>query len=62
MDAGAAPSNRMTQDPNALISIAAAAAAALIMIQSGYAKGMLEERRKRRQCPSCGRVNSCSCG
>jgi len=31
------------------------AAAAWLMIQSGYAKGMIELKRPRRRCPSCGR-------
>ena len=51
----------MTPDPNAALLIAIASAAAWLMMQAGLAKNMLELRRKRHTCPSCGRHDRCTC-
>jgi len=51
----------MTLEPNAALMMALASAAAWLMTQAGLAKNVLELRRKRRTCPSCGRHDRCSC-
>jgi hypothetical protein len=42
------------------ISLGVVAVIAWLMTRAGLAKNALEERRKRRSCPSCGRL-SCKC-
>jgi hypothetical protein len=51
----------MTPDPSATLMIAIASAAAWLMMQAGLAKNVLELRRKRPACPSCGRHDRCTC-
>jgi hypothetical protein len=45
----------MILDPQ-ITSIVATAAVGWTMVASGRAKRMLETKRRRRRCPSCGRV------
>jgi formate dehydrogenase maturation protein FdhE len=51
----------MTPDLHMTISLFVVMAIAWLMMNAGLAKNALEERRRRRSCPSCGRV-SCNCG
>jgi hypothetical protein len=41
--------------------MALASAAAWLMTKAGLAKNMLEPKRRRKICPSCGRLDGCSC-
>jgi len=50
----------MTPDLHMMISMAVVAAIAWLMTRAGLAKNALEDRRKQRSCPSCGRI-SCNC-
>ena len=50
----------MIGDPHTMMVLAAAAFAAWLMTRAGLAKNALEDRRKRRLCPSCGRYE-CTC-
>jgi hypothetical protein len=50
----------MTPDLHMTISMAVVAGIAWLMMRAGLAKNALEDRRKRRSCPSCGRL-SCKC-
>jgi hypothetical protein len=53
----------MHLDLQAVILMAATTGAGWLMIESGVFKNMLERRRGRRVCPSCGRqVDTCVCG
>jgi hypothetical protein len=45
----------MAPDPQ-LTSIIATAAVGWTMVASGSAKRLLETKRRRRKCPSCGRI------
>ena len=49
-------------DPQIELFIALAMAAAWLMTKAGLAKNMLEAKRRRAVCPSCGRHDGCSCG
>jgi len=51
----------MTGDPHAYLALFAASAAAWLMLRAGLAKNALEARRKRRVCPTCGRIDDCAC-
>ncbi|HZO98211.1 MAG TPA: hypothetical protein VFB42_12650 [Gaiellaceae bacterium] len=52
----------MTPDPlHQTISIAVVAGIGLLMMRVGLAKRGLEERRRRRACPSCGRIHAGRC-
>ena len=45
-----------------LVTLLVTTAAGWLMIESGVFKHMLERRRQRRICPSCGRnAQSCAC-
>jgi hypothetical protein len=46
----------MTPDPQQLTSVVAAAAVGWTMVFAGQKKRMLETKRRRRRCPSCGRT------
>ena len=49
-------------DPHVELVLALASVAAWLMTKAGLAKNMLEPRRRRMRCPSCGRaVDGCSC-
>jgi len=50
----------MTPDLHLTISMAVVAAAGWLMMRAGLAKNALEDRRRQRSCPSCGRL-SCKC-
>ena len=41
--------------------MALASAAAWLMMKAGLAKNVLEPKRRRAVCPSCGRHDGCSC-
>jgi hypothetical protein len=47
-------------DPHVEMYLALASAAAWLMMKAGLAKNMLEPRRRRSTCPSCGRAE-CKC-
>jgi formate dehydrogenase maturation protein FdhE len=49
-------------DPQIELFIALAMAAAWLMTKAGLAKNMLEPKRRRVVCPSCGRHDGCRCG
>jgi hypothetical protein len=49
-------------DPHVEIFMTLAGAAAWLMIRAGLAKNALELRRRRAACPSCGKVDHCTCG
>jgi formate dehydrogenase maturation protein FdhE len=48
-------------DPHVELFMALASAAAWLMMKAGLAKNLLEPRRRRTVCPSCGRLDDCSC-
>ncbi|HZP73920.1 MAG TPA: hypothetical protein VFA97_11150 [Gaiellaceae bacterium] len=49
-------------DPHVELFLALASVAAWLATKAGLAKNMLEPRRRRVTCPSCGRtVDGCSC-
>jgi formate dehydrogenase maturation protein FdhE len=48
-------------DPHVELFMALASAAAWLMMKAGLAKNMLEPRRRRVACPSCGRHDGCTC-
>jgi hypothetical protein len=48
-------------DPHVELLMALASAAAWLMMRAGLAKNVLELKRKRPTCPSCGRHDGCSC-
>jgi hypothetical protein len=52
---------QMMQEPNTAFSIAIAAWAGWMMMRAGVAKNLLEERRRHRRCPSCGRTGDGRC-
>lgn len=49
-------------DPQIELFIALVMAAAWLMTKAGLAKNMLEPKRRRAVCPSCGRHDGCRCG
>jgi len=49
-------------DPHVELFMALASAAAWLMMKAGLAKNVLEFKRRRFTCPSCGRSDGCSCG
>ena len=52
----------MTLDPQLTTFFAITMGIGYLMIQSGLQKSMLEWRRRKRTCPSCGRESGvCSC-
>ena len=54
----------MTLDPHLLAAAGATCVAGWLMTQAGLQKSVLERRRRRRTCPSCGhelRAARCSC-
>jgi hypothetical protein len=53
--------SQVSIDPHVELFMALASAAAWLMMKAGLAKNVLELRRRRRICPSCGRVDGCSC-
>jgi hypothetical protein len=50
----------LTTYPHSLLTITVATGVAWLMMHAGMAKNLLELKRKRQTCTSCGRV-SCSC-
>jgi hypothetical protein len=48
-------------DLHAELMVAVVAGAAWLMTKAGLAKNALELRRRRVTCPSCGRIDGCSC-
>jgi hypothetical protein len=48
-------------DPHAALPMVLVSAAAWLMTQAGLGKNLLELRRKRQACPSCGRLDGCAC-
>jgi hypothetical protein len=51
-----------TVDPQITSLIAVTTGIGYLMIQSGLQKSMLEWRRRKRHCPSCGRQSTvCAC-
>jgi hypothetical protein len=48
-------------DPHVELLMALASAAAWLMMKAGLAKNLLEPKRRRKICPSCGRVDGCRC-
>jgi hypothetical protein len=50
----------MTPDLHTTIGLAVVAGIAWLMTRAGLAKNALEERRRERSCPSCGRI-TCNC-
>ena len=48
-------------DPHVELFMALASVAAWLMTKAGLAKNMLEPKKKRVVCPSCGRHNGCTC-
>jgi hypothetical protein len=50
----------MTPDLHMTITLAVVAGVGWLMTRAGLAKNALEDRRRERSCPSCGRI-SCSC-
>ena len=52
----------MHLDPQILLLMLLTTAAGWLMIQSGFFKNLLDRRRERRICPSCGRdATTCAC-
>jgi len=51
----------MVIDPHVELIMALASAAAWLMMKAGLAKNVLEPRRRRVVCPSCGRHDRCTC-
>ena len=52
----------MPLDPQIILLMLLTTVAGWLMIESGLAKNMLDRRRDRRVCPSCGRNASvCAC-
>jgi NADH pyrophosphatase NudC (nudix superfamily) len=54
----------MSLDPHMVVLLLSTTAAGLLMSIAGLGKNGLEWRRRRRICPSCGRVlrgNACAC-
>jgi hypothetical protein len=49
-------------DPHLELILAIASAAGFLMVRAGLAKNALEFRRRRTPCPSCGKVEGCTCG
>jgi hypothetical protein len=60
MPGGSEKEEPMTPDLHMTITMAVVAGIAWLMTRAGLAKNALEDRRKRRSCPSCGRL-SCNC-
>ena len=52
----------MTIDPHIALFMALASGAAWLMTKAGLGKNMLELKRRRVTCPSCGRLQPCNCG
>ncbi len=60
--AGRCNKTDMHLDPQTVVLMAATTGAGWLMIESGVFKNLLERRRGRRVCPSCGRsVETCVC-
>jgi NADH pyrophosphatase NudC (nudix superfamily) len=56
------PEQMTTLDPQLTTLFAVTAGIGYLMIQSGLQKSMLEWKRRKRFCPSCGRESgSCGC-
>jgi hypothetical protein len=51
----------VTIDPHIELVMALASGAAWLMMKAGLGKNMLELKRRRITCPSCGRQQPCSC-
>ena len=51
----------MALDPHLELFMTLAAAAAWLMIRAGLAKNALELKRRRVACPSCGKIDGCTC-
>jgi hypothetical protein len=50
-------------DPQTFVLMALTSGAGWLMIESGVFRKLLERRRERRVCPSCGRdADACVCG
>jgi hypothetical protein len=59
---GRCKDNDMHIDLQLVVLMALTTAVGWLMIESGVVKNMLDRRRDRRVCPSCGRnVTSCGC-
>ena len=54
--------NDVHADPQIVMLMALTSGAGWLMLQSGVFKNMLDRRRERRMCPSCGRYShTCAC-
>ena len=51
----------MPIEPHVELFMALASAAAWLMTKAGLSKNVLELRRRRVVCPSCGRTDRCTC-
>ena len=51
----------MPIDPHVEMFMALASVAAWLMTKAGLGKNLLEPKRRRRICPSCGRLDDCTC-
>jgi hypothetical protein len=49
-------------DPHIELLMALASGVAYLMTKAGLAKNVLELKRRRFVCPSCGRHDGCTCG
>jgi hypothetical protein len=54
--------NKVAIDPHLELFMALATGAAWLMIRAGLAKNALELKRRRVACPSCGKLDGCTCG
>lgn len=54
--------NDVHADPQIIVLMALTSGAGWLMIEAGVFKNLLERRRERRVCPSCGRdADTCRC-
>ena len=51
----------MVIDPHVELFMALASVAGYLMLKAGLAKNALELKRRRTICPSCGKVDGCTC-
>lgn len=60
---GACKKSDVRLDPHLVLLMVLTSAAGWLMIQAGLLKNLLDRRRDRRVCPSCGRdAATCGCG
>ncbi len=48
-------------DPHLTLTMVLATGAAWLMTKAGLAKNLLEPKRRKVSCPSCGRTDACRC-